>query len=74
MQKYHLYVKVNKYNNFTIHYTFLFLSYLLLGTYVHVFLEIEESDGVPISSEGVLTDVGDVVGSQVQVTQAMERA
>lgn len=51
---------------------YVLLSYKLLETYVHVFLQIEECDGIPISSEGVLTNVGDVVGSQVQMTQTMQ--
>lgn len=65
-----MYEKVNK--QYLHNYTFLLFSYKLLGTYVHVFLQIEERDGIPVSSEGVLTDVGDIVGPQVQVTQAMQ--
>ena len=41
---------------------------------LHVLLHVEESNGISIASEGILVDVCDVVGAQVQVTQAMQRA
>ena len=41
--------------------------------YLHILLQVEEGDGVPVAAEGVLDDVGDVVGAQVEVSQAVQR-
>lgn len=41
---------------------------------LHVLLQVQERNGVPVASEGVLTDVCDVVGAQVQVAQPVQWA
>lgn len=43
----------------------MFISPLETEPNSHVLLQVEEGDGVPVAGEGVLADVGDVVGAQV---------
>lgn len=39
---------------------------------LHIFLQVEEGDGVSVSSEGILTNVGDVVRTKVQVSETVQ--
>jgi hypothetical protein len=44
-----------------------------LSVDLHIFLQIQEGNGISVASEGVLANVGDVVGAQVEVAQPVQR-